>query len=346
MSGGCSRFGGHSDEAIATDIKAKMFSDPALKSTNLNVAVKNGVATLAGEVPDDTARLAAYKLASQAEGVSKVNDQMSVVAAQAALSPAPVAEPAAPEKPRAAKAARAKPKQATSPAPAAAPAADSASVAPVAPRPVTTLPLPPPQPKTATVPAGATLTVRTIDGIDSEKNHSGDVFKGSLDAPIVVDDEVIVPAGADVNLKLVNASSAGRVAGRSELTVELTSFVFQGKTHYVVTNDVRQAGASRGKRSAATIGGGAALGALIGAVAGGGKGAAIGAAVGAGAGTGVQVFTKGQQVRIPSESRLDFKLQQPLDITYLPGKHTRARPSADRPPTAQPPADQPPAQLN
>jgi len=33
------------------------------------------------------------------------------------------------------------------------------------------------------------------------------------------------------------------------------------------------------KRSAATIGGGAALGALIGAVAGGGKGAAIGAAV-------------------------------------------------------------------
>jgi uncharacterized membrane protein YebE (DUF533 family) len=122
--------------------------------------------------------------------------------------------------------------------------------------------------------------------------------------------------------------------------------VFQGKTYNVSTSDVQQSGKSRGKDSAVKIGGGAALGALIGGIAGGGKGAAIGAAVGGGAGTGVQVFTKGKQVKIPSETRLDFTLQQPFDITYTPGRksqHTSPDPSSvqpDAPPNAS--SDQPP----
>jgi len=161
-----------------------------------------------------------------------------------------------------------------------------------------------------------------IDSVDSKVNTTGQVFKASLDAPIVVDDRVIVPKGADTYVKLVNASSAGKIKGRSELTLEIQSIVFQGRTYNVTTSDVKQSGASRGKRSAATIGGGAVLGALIGGLAGGGKGAAIGAGVGAGAGTGVQVFTKGQQIKIPSETRLDFTLEQPLDITYIPQRRS------------------------
>jgi len=113
------------------------------------------------------------------------------------------------------------------------------------------------------------------------------------------------------------------MTGRSELTLALINVVFQGKTYNVTSSDVKQSGASRGKRTAATVGGGAALGALIGAIAGGGKGAAIGAGVGAGAGTGVQVFTKGQQVKIPSETRLDFTLQSPFEVTYIPGKRSK-----------------------
>ena len=203
-------------------------------------------------------------------------------------------------------------------------------------------PPPPPQPVTVTVPANTIVTVRTIDSIDSKTNQAGQVFKASLDAPIVADDRVIVPAGADAYIKLVSASSAGRMTGRSELGLELSGIVFQGKTYNVVSSDVKQSGASRGKRTAETIGGGAALGALIGAVAGGGKGAAIGAAVGGGAGTGVQVFTKGQQVKIPSETRLDFTLQQPLDITYLPEKRSRQHSNANQAP-ADPNSQNPPA---
>jgi hypothetical protein len=322
----CSKLTKRGDDAIATDIKAQMFSEPALKSASVDVTTKDGVVTLAGQVPDDAARLAAYKIATGTQGVTKVNDQMSVASAQSAPAAAEPATPAPVETPKPARTRTSRPKQSVTPQqPAVASAAPpynppptdsgNAVYAPAAP--------PPPQPVTVTVPSNTVVTVRTIDAIDSATNHAGEVFKASLDAPIVVDNKVIVPTGADAYLKLINASSAGHISGRSELSLALTSVVFQGKTYNVETSDVKQSGASRGKRSAATIGGGAALGALIGAVAGGGKGAAIGAAVGGGAGTGVQVLTKGQQVKIPSETRLDFTLQQPVDITYLPGKKSR-----------------------
>ncbi len=190
---------------------------------------------------------------------------------------------------------------------------------------------------TVTVPTNTIVTVRTIDSIDSKTNHAGEVFKASLDAPIVVDNRVIVPAGADAYIKLVDAKSAGHMTGRSELGLELSGIVFQAKTYNVVSSDVKQSGTSRGKQTAERVGGGAALGALIGAIAGGGKGAAIGAAVGGGAGTGVQVFTHGQQVKIPSETRLDFTLQQPLEITYVPGKRSRRNSNADQASSDQPP---------
>jgi len=319
----CSRLGAPSDDAIATDIKAKMFSEPALKNASVDVASKSGEVTLTGQVPDDAARLAAYKIATEAKGVTKVNDQMSVAAAQIAVpeAAAPVAA-AAPA--RAARPAKRKPvskaERTYEAATAASPAAQPVPAAAAA----------PPRPVTVTVPANTIVTVRTIDSIDSKTNQAGEVFKASLAAPIVVEDRVVVPAGADAYIKLVSASSAGHITGRSELGLELASIAFQGKTYNVVSSDVKQSGASRGKRSAETIGGGAALGALIGAVAGGGKGAAIGAAVGGGAGTGVQVLTKGQQVKIPSETRLDFTLQQPLDITYVPGKKSRQRSNAEQ----------------
>ena len=330
MSVSCSRLGAPSDDAIATDIKAKMFSEPALKPATVDVVSKHGEVTLTGQVPDDAARLAAYKIASETKGVSRVNDQMSVVAAQAeALQPATPATESAPAK-RAAKT------KASSKAGRTRQAATEAAVG-------TPAPPPPPQPVTVTVPANTIVTVRTIDSIDSKANQAGQMFKASLDAPIVADNRVIVPVGADAYIKLVSASSAGHIKGRSELGLELSSIVFQGNTYNVVSSDVKQSGTSRGKQSAERIGGGAALGALIGAVAGGGKGAAIGAAVGGGAGTGVQVFTKGQQVKIPSETRLDFTLQQPLEITYLPGKKSRQRSNADRAPADSNSQNRPPA---
>jgi hypothetical protein len=346
------------DAAITTDIKAKMFSDPALKSANVDVSARNGEVTLTGQVPDDSARLAAYKLASEAKGVSKVNDQMTIQSAQAAPPPAAIQSPAPAEssEPVARKSPPRKhaPSQPAGAAEAASGAAAAAAASVDSPataaKPATPAAPPAPQPRTVTVPSGSIISVRMIDSINSAVNKTGQAFKASLDAPIVADDRVVVPKGADAYVKLVNASSAGKIQGRSELTLEIQSIIFQGKTYNISTTDVKQAGASRGKRSAATIGGGAVLGALIGGLAGGGKGAAIGAAVGGGAGTGVQVLTKGQQIKIPPETRLDFTLEQPFDITYIPGKRMRATapvtPSTDQPadnPAPDASSDHPPA---
>ena len=141
---------------------------------------------------------------------------------------------------------------------------------------------------------------------------------------VTPDDQVVIPRGADVSVRLVQAASAGHVSGRSELRLELVKLDFQGKSYPLVSSPYDLAGSSRGKRTAATVGGGAVLGALIGAIAGGGKGAAIGAGVGAAGGGVYTGMTKGQQVKIPAETKLDFRLEQPVSVTYMPKKQHQA----------------------
>ena len=164
-----------------------------------------------------------------------------------------------------------------------------------------------------------------IDSVDSSVNHAGETFRATLASPIVVDDQIVVPAGTDAYVKLVNAKSAGHMTGQSALALELVRMEFQGKSYALATTEYTQTGSSRGKRTAETVGGGAVIGTLLGAVIGGGKGAAIGAATGAGAGGVVQGVTKGQQVRIPSETKLDFSLEQPVEVSYFPGKNRSPR---------------------
>jgi hypothetical protein len=166
-----------------------------------------------------------------------------------------------------------------------------------------------------TIPAGQSLLVRLIDGVDSSKNRVGDVFHASLETDLTIGDTLVARKGADVYGRLANAQEAGHISGSSELQLELTRMVIDGKDYPVVSSDYTLQGKGRGKNTAEKVGGGAALGAIIGAIAGGGKGAAIGAGVGAGAGGAVQVLTRGQQVKVPSETLLEFRLQQPAMVT-------------------------------
>jgi hypothetical protein len=165
-----------------------------------------------------------------------------------------------------------------------------------------------------TVPAGTSLLVRMIDSVDSSTNKIGDPFQASLEGPLVVGNTIVAPKGTSVYGKLAQAKAAGQLSGAAQLTLELTGIRINGQIVPIDSTDYDVAGASRGKQSAERIGGGAILGAVIGAIAGGGKGAAVGAAVGGGAGTAAQVLTHGQQVRIPSETLLEFKLQQPVTV--------------------------------
>jgi hypothetical protein len=165
-----------------------------------------------------------------------------------------------------------------------------------------------------TIPAGQSILVRMIDGVDSSKNHVGDIFHASLETDLTVNGSLIARKGTDVYGRLAEAKEAGHISGSSELQLELTRMVIDGRDYPLVSSDYTLQGKGRGSNTAKKVGGGAALGAIIGAVAGGGKGAAIGAGVGAGAGGAVQVLTRGQQVKVPTETLLEFRLQQPAMV--------------------------------
>jgi hypothetical protein len=173
---------------------------------------------------------------------------------------------------------------------------------------------PPPVSGGIFIPADTEIRVRMIDAVNSDSAYLGQMFKASLDEPVVVNGQTVIPRGADVMTKLVQADQSGKIQGRTVMTLALSTITINGRPVDVTSTDVRSESKSRGARSGEVIGGTAALGAIIGAIAGGGKGAAIGAGSGAAVGTGAEVLTSGQKVRIPSETRLSFRLQSPIQL--------------------------------
>jgi hypothetical protein len=187
---------------------------------------------------------------------------------------------------------------------------------------------PPPAPKEVTVPSGTLVAVRMIDSVDSETSKLGESFKASLDAPITIDNDTVFPKGSEVYVKLTKVQAAGRVSGKSEVQLQLDR-IFLGKKSYLLESSTyASTGASQSGRTARSAGLGAAIGAAIGAISGGGKGAVIGGATGAGAGAGVEAIRKGEQVKVDSETRLEFRLESPLNVTLQsPSTNQRNNPS-------------------
>lgn len=187
-------------------------------------------------------------------------------------------------------------------------------------------PPPPPEPTTKhfTIPAGTEVYVRTIDSVDTETSHPNQTFRASLDKAITVDNQTVIPRRSDVFLKVTEVQSAGKLSGTSQLKVQLDR-LFIGKDPYPVTsNTFEQTGSSEGKKAARNVGVGAAVGGILGGILGGGKGAVIGAGAGGGGGA---VISKGEQVKISSETQLMFKLENPLEVTITtmsPGAATTA----------------------
>jgi len=176
-------------------------------------------------------------------------------------------------------------------------------------------PAPAPAGSEITIPAGQAMLIRMIDGVDSAKNHVGDVFHASLETDLTVGNTIVARKGTDVYGRLAKSEKSGTFSGRSELQLELTRLVIDGKDYPVVSSDYTLQGKGQGSSTAKKVGGMAAAGAIIGTIAAGGRGAAIGAAAGGATGGAVQVMTKGAQVKVPSETLLEFRLQQPVTVT-------------------------------
>jgi len=140
------------------------------------------------------------------------------------------------------------------------------------------------KPQPIVIPAGTVLVVTTSQALSSNSSHASQTFLGTLAQPVSVEGRTALAKGATVSGTVVTAKAKGKIKGEGELALALTSLSTKGQTYPIETNVLSSTVKGKGKRTAATTGGGAAGGALIGGLAGGGKGAGIGALVGATAG--------------------------------------------------------------
>lgn len=171
--------------------------------------------------------------------------------------------------------------------------------------------------ETVTIPAGTELSIRSNQAIDSNTASENQTYSAEVQEDVMgASGEVLIPKGSDATLILRQVTTGG-TTGSPELVLDLDSVKVHGQRYVVSTADLQQTnnqGLGKNKRTGVMVGGGAALGTILGAVAGGGKGAVIGAIAGAAAGGTAQVLTRGKEVKVPAETVLKFKLDQPLRL--------------------------------
>lgn len=169
----------------------------------------------------------------------------------------------------------------------------------------------------AVLQSGTQISVRTDQDINANTATQGQTYPASITQDVMDSaGNVVIPRGSEAELVVRDIKEGGTVSS-GNLMLDLQSVRVNGRRLMLSTEDIKQGGDTgigKNKRTAEMVGGGAVLGTLLGALAGGGKGAAIGAVAGAAAGGGVQVLTKGKEIRVPAETLLNFRLDEPLHL--------------------------------
>ncbi len=322
------------DASLNTQVQSHLFSDQNLTGQAIQTSVTGGVVTLSGSVTSDTARIIASGDAGQVAGVKTVINNLVVQAPSSSapvVAAAPAPEPLPPARDHDHDHDRGKKPSAGRTLPQPAPIVrNNPEPMPMPqqqpPPPVAQLQQPPPPPPppapvvhNITMAAGAIIPVRITQTLDSATTQTGDKFTGAIASDVIVDGMVVLPQGTPVTGHVDEAKDAAHFKGSSLLTISLTSISHKGDRIQVATEAYTKQGEGRGKNSAEKVGGGAAVGAILGGILGGGKGAAIGAAAGGGVGAGANGVTRGQQVQIPSESVVRFKLSDPVIVHVTTG---------------------------
>jgi hypothetical protein len=312
------------DQQMISAIQSKIQGESALQGQHIEVSVTSGVATLSGTVIDDASRALAGNDSGSVAGIKTVVNNLTVEPeqqAQAATGPGPA--------PQSREGKRHRDQRDDRHAGASDMPHHQASNAPPPlqstppPQMQESAPPPPAQPaqQRVTLSAGTVISVILTEALDTKTAQPNDVFHATLASDLRSDGVVAIPRGALVLGQVVDSKGAAHFKGQASISLDLTQISVYGRKIDVQTDTFSQEGKARGKNTAEKTGGGALLGALIGGLAGGGKGAAIGAIAGGGAGAGVNAVTRGQEIQLPSESRLDFHLQAPITIAVTTPQH-------------------------
>ncbi|HEY7097112.1 MAG TPA: BON domain-containing protein [Terriglobales bacterium] len=363
LAAGCTR--PPSDALIAADAQNRIGADQRIKAPHIRVTVNRGIVTLSGDVSTTMERAAAAEDAFNASGVGVLVNDLRVAAATVQPLSAPVQMGS--RKPSAAIALLPRetvehsssttqsPLPIVSDPPSSNPAApiggmnSTGNLPPGGINPAASLPThpvgslsasnqalrvspPPPVVEKINIPPGTVLSVRLLETVGSELNQKGDTFTASLASPVMIGDKVVIPAEAGIHGRVVDAESSGHFTGKPSVVIELDEVAYNGKSYPLSTSQFSKEGTSRNMRTAETIGGAAGVGAILGAIVGGGRGAAIGAAIGAGVGSGVQAKSKANDVEIPSETVLSFRLKSPIEVEPSATLQRSASADPDSPP--------------
>ena len=343
LAAGCKRTTPMTDDSLTSAVQTRLSGDSAIASEPIQSSVQNGIATLNGTVSSDAARTLAANDVAQVAGIRTVVNNLSVKTAAAVIPPpiiAPVPSPEAvtPRSPPRRELVAPTPKPSRrGPAPGAPYNSQNAAVTPppavVAPPPPPPPPVAPPAPvvRSVTVPSGTILPVRITQTLDSATTQQGQTFSGTIASDVLIDGATVLHQGAAVSGNVTAVQEAAHFKGNSLLSIQLTSLTRRGDQIALSTDPYSTEGKGRGKNTALKTGGGAAVGAVLGGIFGGGKGAAIGAGAGGGLGAGANAITRGEQVQIPAESLIRFRLSNPITVRVTGTDAIGSNPPANSP---------------
>jgi hypothetical protein len=283
LGAGCSKT--PTDAQITAQVQSALTADAALQGQPITVSVNHGTVTLSGTVNGPGSRELASNDAAHIAGVTTVINNLTTQTGAGAASPV---------------SGQPQPGYASTPAP------NTPSYS--------TAPAPASQP--TTIPAGTRIRVQLGQTLSTQDSQIGESFSATVADPVVVNGQVVLPAGASASGTVTDVKKLGHFMGNALLAVRLDSISGNGATYPVRTSTVERFEKGKGKRTAVLTGGGAGVGALLGGLFGGGKGALIGGAIGAGAGGTGSAFTGNKDLVLPAESLLTFRLEN--DVTVQP----------------------------
>ena len=177
------------------------------------------------------------------------------------------------------------------------------------------------------LPEGTTIRVRLLDRLSSASSEQGETFRSRVASDVLQGDQVLIPAGAEIDGRVVGIST-GHVGGHGSMHLLPETVILADGTRYqlraVITgtpgakSKVGSEGtilpASRLKRDGIEYGGAVGAGATTGAIVGGPVGALAGSMVGAGVVT-THLLVSHPQATLEPGTAMIFTLTDPLLMT-------------------------------
>jgi hypothetical protein len=201
---------------------------------------------------------------------------------------------------------------------------------------------------------GTEIRARLLDRLSTAYARSGDTFRCRVASDVFRENEILIPAGAEIDGTVVDVST-GHFAGHGSMLLRPETVILPDGSRYHLyaqTTGAPDSNArvgsegtispgSRAKKDSLEYGGAAGAGAITGGVLAGPAGALAGTLVGAGAVT-VHLLVNHPQATLEPGAVLEFSLTEPLNLAVAapPAQGATAQPQM-QPDQAQPDRVQP-----